>query len=74
LTIARAPIERAKSTTSVEKGSEQRRVLAHRAVDDRDDDLVVQVGRAADHVEVAVGDRVIAARAHGDGVVWSGHW
>ena len=46
--------------------AEQRAALAHRAVDDRDDDLVVQAGGAADHVEVPVGDRVIGAGAHGD--------
>ena len=34
-----------------------------------DDDLVEQLGRAPDDVEVAVGDRVVGARAEGDAVV-----
>src|SRR4051812_7923644 len=49
--------------------AEQRRVLADRRVDDGDDDLVELLGRAADDVQVAVGDRVVAARADGDALL-----
>ena len=45
---------------------EQRLLLAHRVVDDADDDLVEDPRGAADDVEVAVGDRVVAARADRD--------
>ncbi len=48
-------------------------VLAHRAIDDRDDHLVVQPRRAADHIQVAVGDRVIGARADGYRLVNAHH-
>jgi hypothetical protein len=51
---------------------EQRLLLADGAVDDGDDDLVVQLGGAADDVEVAVRDGVIRARADGYGLA-EGH-
>jgi hypothetical protein len=44
---------------------EQRGVLAHRAPHHRDDHLVVQLGGTPDHVEVAVGHRVVGARTDG---------
>ena len=47
-------------------GGEEGHLLAHRVVDDADDDLVEDLGGAADHVEVAVRHRVIAARADRD--------
>ena len=49
-------------------GGEQRLLLAHRVVDDADDDAVEDLGGAGDDVDVAVGDRVVAARAD-DGAV-----
>ena len=49
-------------------GGEQRLLLADRVVDDADDDALEDLGGAGDDVEVAVGDRVVAARAD-DGAV-----
>ena len=43
-------------------GGEQRLLLADRVVDDADDDPLEDRGGAGDDVEVAVGDRVVAAR------------
>ena len=45
---------------------EERLALAHRMVDDADHDLVEQLRRARDDVEVAVGDRVVGAGTDGD--------
>ncbi len=47
-------------------GVEQRAGSCAPTVDDRDDDLVEQLGGAGDDVEVPVGDRVVAAGADGD--------
>src|SRR6185437_3678465 len=52
---------------------EQRLVLAHRAVDDGDDDLVIQPRGTPDDVQVPVGDRVIGARAHRYRLLGWGH-
>ena len=51
---------------------EERLLLAQRIVDDADDDLVEDVGGAGDDVDVAVGDRVVAARTD-DGAVALAH-
>ena len=47
-------------------GVEERLVLAHGGVDDGDDDLVEELRRAGDDVDVPVGDRVVGAGADGD--------
>ena len=47
--------------------------LADRVVDDADDDLVEHLRGAADDVEVAVGDRVVGARADGDAALVGAH-
>ena len=52
-------------------GAEQRVALAPRQVDDRHDDVVEHRRRAADHVEMAVGDGVEGAGADGDAVIGS---
>ena len=45
-------------------GAEQRLLLAHGLVDDRDDHVVEHLRRALDDVEVAERDRVVGPRAH----------
>ena len=47
-------------------GREQRLLLAHRLVDDPDDDPVEYLRGAPDDVQMTVGDRVVAARADRD--------
>src|SRR5215204_2369021 len=81
LTITMAPISLAKSTTSVSNGSGRTlpwcavALATNRQVDHRHDHLVEELRRPGDHVEVAVGHRVIGAgddalavvRSHGCG-------
>ena len=50
-------------------GCEQRPVLAHRQVDDGDDHGVEHRRRARDHVEVAIGDRVVGTGTDCDAVI-----
>jgi hypothetical protein len=50
-------------------GREQRSLLAHRLVDHADHHAVEDTRSPPDDVQVAVGDRVVGARADGDAAV-----